>query len=219
MAIVMKLYRKSLADIIFDPSAAAIFTPETCIRFSFHIVLAMTEIHSLGVVHRDLKSMNLLLDAPEGLSTVHWKVVVCDFGLAKIVGDLDVKGTKAAEVDGISVRYAAPEVFKRIYKGKMRKNATATDATLIKSAATLIKSAATLECTAVPLDLLPTASIPEHRRVSEVSQESETSAEEEKKSDVYAFAIIVWEILHLALPWTGINNDEIGLILSLFYFF
>lgn len=37
----------------------------------------MAYLHSRGVIHRDLKSENLLVDE-------HWRIKICDFGLARI---------------------------------------------------------------------------------------------------------------------------------------
>jgi serine/threonine protein kinase len=53
-----------------------------------------------GIVHRDLKSLNLLLDAK-------WNVKVSDFGLTK----LKVDGRKGGHTDiAGSVHWMAPEV-------------------------------------------------------------------------------------------------------------
>lgn len=37
--------------------------------------------HALGIVHRDIKSMNVLIDKD-------MKIKVCDFGLAKFMADI-----------------------------------------------------------------------------------------------------------------------------------
>jgi serine/threonine protein kinase len=57
--------------------------------------------HAAGIVHRDLKSLNLLLDSK-------WNVKVSDFGLTKFREEVQVKGGK--EIAG-SVHWTAPEVL------------------------------------------------------------------------------------------------------------
>jgi serine/threonine protein kinase len=54
-----------------------------------------------GVVHRDLKSLNLLLDSK-------WNVKVSDFGLTKFKDD--IKGRGGADRVG-SVHWTAPEIL------------------------------------------------------------------------------------------------------------
>jgi serine/threonine protein kinase len=58
-------------------------------------------LHSSGIVHRDLKSLNLLLDSK-------WNVKVSDFGLTKFKED--VKGKNDKDVAG-SVHWTAPEIL------------------------------------------------------------------------------------------------------------
>lgn len=35
------------------------------------------------------------------------------------------------------------------------------------------------------------------------------SVEEDKPADVFAFAIVLWELLERKIPWDGLSNDEI----------
>lgn len=61
--------------------------------------------HHLGIVHRDIKSHNVLVD--DGMN-----VKVCDFGLAKFMADL---GKGSMQYAGTPT-YMAPELFlKRSY--------------------------------------------------------------------------------------------------------
>ncbi len=55
-----------------------------------------------GIVHRDLKSLNLLLDNK-------WNVKVSDFGLTKFRDELK-KGGQAGQMQG-SVHWMAPEIL------------------------------------------------------------------------------------------------------------
>ncbi|KAG0265805.1 hypothetical protein DFQ27_000340 [Actinomortierella ambigua] len=76
------------------------------------IVRGLAHIHSAGVIHRDLKSGNVLL-------TKHMEPKLCDFGLATVK---DHSTTKAGEetLKG-SVRWMAPELFigKPLYNTKI----------------------------------------------------------------------------------------------------
>eukprot|EP00158_Paraphelidium_tribonemae_P006480 Partr_v1_DN27840_c0_g1_i1_m23335 len=72
MAIIMKHYSQSLGDLIKNSQFHELLDVETTLRFSYHIVNAMTEMHSLNIVHRDLKTVNLLIDAPAGSATEPW---------------------------------------------------------------------------------------------------------------------------------------------------
>jgi serine/threonine protein kinase len=58
-------------------------------------------LHSSGIVHRDLKSLNLLLDSK-------WNVKVSDFGLTAFKEDMKKGGAK--EIAG-SVHWTAPEIL------------------------------------------------------------------------------------------------------------
>merc|ERR1712059_177117 len=73
------------------------FSPSSVLFYSAEIVSALDYLHSMGVIYRDLKPENLLLDG-EG----HLKII--DFGLAKLVMDetWTVCGTP---------EYLAPEII------------------------------------------------------------------------------------------------------------
>jgi serine/threonine protein kinase len=71
---------------------------------AYQAAKGMHFLHSSGIVHRDLKSLNLLLDNK-------WNVKVSDFGLTKFKEE--IKNNKAAEElrGGGSVHWTAPEVL------------------------------------------------------------------------------------------------------------
>jgi len=64
----------------------------------------LTFLHSQRVVHRDLKSMNILLDAGGNAK-------ICDFGLAQQIKIEATHITRKSEGEGGSPRYMAPECY------------------------------------------------------------------------------------------------------------
>ena len=85
---------------------------DAVLRYGLQIASALGRAHDRGIVHRDLKSANILV-TPEGL------VKVLDFGLAKHVGAAVFDGSTKSfatpeETHGISgtLPYMAPEIFR-----------------------------------------------------------------------------------------------------------
>jgi serine/threonine protein kinase len=70
------------------------------LRIARDIASVFDFMHSIGIVHRDLKSHNILIDE-------HMHVKVIDFGLAKFKADLN-KGSM--QYSGTPT-YMAPELF------------------------------------------------------------------------------------------------------------
>lgn len=86
--------------------------PETVLRYGVQIASALARAHDRGIVHRDLKTANIVV-TPEGL------VKVLDFGLAKQVGGgiLEAPTLSFSTVQGASsvsgtLPYMAPEVLR-----------------------------------------------------------------------------------------------------------
>ncbi len=107
--IVMELVEgKSLHEM----SATGALPPESVLRYGVQIASALTRAHDRGIVHRDLKTSNIVV-APEGL------VKVLDFGLAKRVGGgiLDAPTMSFSTIQGASsvsgtLPYMAPEILR-----------------------------------------------------------------------------------------------------------
>ena len=85
---------------------------DAVLRYGVQIASALARAHDRGIVHRDLKSANILV-TPEGLAKV------LDFGLAKNVENAVLGGSTRSfatlgETDSISgtLSYMAPEVFR-----------------------------------------------------------------------------------------------------------
>jgi len=106
--IVMELVEgKSLAAM----SAVIGLAPESVLRYGVQIASALARAHDRGIVHRDLKTANIVITA-EGL------VKVLDFGLAKKVGSGIFEGPtqsfatleNTSSVSG-TLHYMAPEIL------------------------------------------------------------------------------------------------------------
>ena len=152
MAIITKLYEGNLYD-LYIQNAANTLTNDLLLDFSRGTASAVAEMHSLGIVHRDLKSSNLFI---EKVANKH-RIILGDFGLCKIFGKLEVAAHVKSTAYGLSHRYAAPESFVFLYLG---------------------------------------AAI-------------ETTADHEMCCDVYAYSIVLWEMLHSASVWGNLSNEEI----------
>ena len=107
--IVMELVEgKSLRDM----SAAGGLPPESVLRYGVQIASALARAHDRGIVHRDLKTANIVITS-DGLAKV------LDFGLAKQVGSRLFDGTtrsfasveNASNVSG-TLPYLAPEILR-----------------------------------------------------------------------------------------------------------
>ncbi|XP_033325853.2 ribosomal protein S6 kinase like isoform X1 [Megalopta genalis] len=81
--------------------------PENVVRiYVAEIALAIDFLHNVGVVHRDIKATNVLLD-------VEGHAVIIDFGLAKWLTHAERTNTLCGTPE-----YMAPEILKRQYYGQ-----------------------------------------------------------------------------------------------------
>jgi serine/threonine protein kinase len=60
----------------------------------------MLQLHSKQILHRDLKSANLLVDK-------HWRVKVADFNLSRV----ETQNDKSTSISANNPRWLAPEVI------------------------------------------------------------------------------------------------------------
>nr|UMO78191.1 Serine/threonine protein kinase [Pandoravirus belohorizontensis] len=74
------------------------------VKMAYQAAKGMHFLHSSGVVHRDLKSLNVLLDAK-------WNAKISDFGLTRFKADLARNGSSAGDAVQGTVQWLAPEVL------------------------------------------------------------------------------------------------------------
>eukprot|EP00935_MAST-01C_sp_MAST-1C-sp1_P002698 g2698.t1 len=76
------------------------------IAFTLQLALALEYLHTLGIVHQDVKPANNLIDASD---PDHWRLVLIDFGISSI-GKCDGGGRVAnAELRGCTPAFCGPE--------------------------------------------------------------------------------------------------------------
>ncbi|HHH27652.1 MAG TPA: hypothetical protein ENK57_04815, partial [Polyangiaceae bacterium] len=76
---------------------------EVAVAIACDVSRALSEMHGLGLVHRDVKPSNILVDVPEDGPP---KVKLCDFGIAR--GDADASVTKTGTLVGTPT-FMSPE--------------------------------------------------------------------------------------------------------------
>jgi serine/threonine protein kinase len=114
MGIVMPYYAFGMMDIIRGKQCEQILTDDNVLRYIHQLASAMQTMHHLNIVHRDLKTQNLLVDAPAGSDPMFWRVILSDFGLSKPLESGGVEAAVYTNAIGLSYRYAAPELFGRM---------------------------------------------------------------------------------------------------------
>jgi len=125
--LVMPLLRGRDLDSVLEEHGA--LAPETAVRIALQAARGLTAAHRLGVVHRDMKPANLLIDR-DGAELV---VKVCDFGIAKQLdaGEdemLTVTGSRLGTPD-----YASPEQLRNAKECDERADIWGLGATLYQT--------------------------------------------------------------------------------------
>jgi eukaryotic-like serine/threonine-protein kinase len=105
--LVMELLNgKTLSDEIRENGR---LTPKRVATLLYPVCSVLAEAHAMGVIHRDIKPDNIFLHQSAGGEIVK----VLDFGLAKLVGDSEVGGSRPAEITrGLIIgtpKYMPPE--------------------------------------------------------------------------------------------------------------
>jgi serine/threonine protein kinase len=102
--LVMPLLKGRDLDHVLEELGA--LDPETAVRIALQAARGLTAAHRIGIVHRDVKPGNLILDEEDGEIIVR----VCDFGIAKQIGqesELTKTGSQLGTPD-----YVSPEQLK-----------------------------------------------------------------------------------------------------------
>jgi serine/threonine protein kinase len=102
--LVMPLLKGRDLDHVLDELGA--LDPETAVRIALQAARGLSAAHRIGIIHRDVKPGNLILDEEDGEIIVR----VCDFGIAKQMGgesSLTATGSQLGTPD-----YVSPEQLK-----------------------------------------------------------------------------------------------------------
>ncbi len=109
LCLITEIYPESLYVWVHNPQRP--FSSYQTVNVAMDITIAFSYMHSLGIVHRDMKSHNVLVK--KNLSTI--RASICDFGLAISLQQPVVVGQFKTTAIGLSARYASPEVRSNIF--------------------------------------------------------------------------------------------------------
>ena len=101
-------------------------TPESAVRIALQAARGLSAAHRIGIVHRDVKPGNLLLDHDANEIIVK----VCDFGIAKRLGAWSEESLTATGSQLGTPDYAAPEQLKNAKEADERADIWGLGATL-----------------------------------------------------------------------------------------
>ena len=97
LCIILKLYKRTLTEVI---SEAGKLTTIDALQYSIKLLRALAELHSIGILHRDIKPNNILVDE-------FGTLVIADFGISLRVQSF---GFVQTAVKG-TWNYMCPELF------------------------------------------------------------------------------------------------------------
>jgi len=119
LSIVMPYYEHGNLMKFLDSSAD--LTSLDVIDLTYQLVSILNDMHTAGIAHRDLKTLNILIDKrdlrpsrkPGCWSSFPFQLKLTDFGNC-FVSSSQVAGFSFLNPEGISAAYCAPEIFARL---------------------------------------------------------------------------------------------------------
>ncbi|MBR6009036.1 MAG: protein kinase [Clostridia bacterium] len=90
---------RTLSEIIRDEGP---LSETRCVRYAVKILDALSQAHKKGIIHRDIKPDNILIDEDDN-------VKVADFGIARMAGSKEGSVTTNSNIVVGSVHYVSPE--------------------------------------------------------------------------------------------------------------
>jgi serine/threonine protein kinase len=163
----------SLEDVLHDPERDLPW--RTRVSIALEVALGMDHLHKMHMLHRDLKSANVLLDE-------ELKAKICDFGLSRVVRPAQQQQVVRSSFTGVT--RSLPSVSGiEINDGRSSVTSTARMVVSFSDArGTMTKAAGTLLWMAPEVfrgDQMYTGAV-----------------------DVYSFGIVLWELATRKAPWT-----------------
>eukprot|EP00038_Savillea_parva_P029806 m.73591 g.73591 ORF g.73591 m.73591 type:complete len:1221 (+) comp8848_c0_seq1:376-4038(+) len=154
------------------------------IKFATHVALGMNYLHTMHMLHRDLKSANILLD--KALT----QAKVCDFGMARVVRPSARPHIVYSPFTGVT-RLLPPTVdINEGQNAALSLSCTSVAVDIVDERGTMTKASGTLQWMA-----------------PEVFRGDQNYG---KAADVYSFGIVMWELATRKIPWKDdIANSDI----------